>query len=192
MLLSSLLSFLSRDASSCHLRCPLLFVPFMSFLSVCWSRWQAARARHHSLQDHVTSLHVNWLLRVQQYVALRLGGASLPDTAPFIGTTWTNKTADAIKALWAQQLGLPASADWASFARTLINNGFRTSPPHISAVRAEVSAPGRVFAVAIRRDVASLSSVISQQDRSGISEQDRSDLSRLLLELSLSLGAPSP
>jgi hypothetical protein len=152
---------------------------------VCVTRWQAGRARHRSLLDHVNSLHVNWLLRVQQYVALRFGGASLPDTAPFVGTTWTNKTADATKALWAAELCLPASADWASFARTLlVKKGPRTSPPLIPSVRDDPSTLVQECAAVVRREVASLSGV-------GISDHDRSDLSRLFLELSLSLGAPA-
>ena len=47
-----------------------------------------------------------------------------------VASTWTYKTADATKALWASELSLPASANWASFARTLlVEKGTRASPP---------------------------------------------------------------
>ena len=110
--------------------------------------------------------------------------ASLPDTAPFVGTTWTNKTADATKALWASELSLPASADWASFARTLlVKKGTRASPPLVPAVLDHPSTMVQQCAAVVRREVSAIFGV-------GISDQDRSDLSRLLIELSLSLGAP--
>jgi len=118
---------------------------------------------------------------------LRVGSspsASLPDTAPFAGTTGTNKTADATKALWASELSLPASADWASFARTLhVKKGTRASPPLVPAVLDHPSTMVEQCAAVVRREVSTICGV-------GFSEQDCSDLSRLLLELSLSLGAP--
>ena len=163
-----------------------------SVLPTC-SRFKEKGTYNHS--GSLTFLHqVHSVLRSCQRLAerrnimdIRVGSspsASYPDTAPFVGTTWTNKTADATKGLTASELSLPASADRASFPRTLlVKEKTRASPPLVHAVRDDPSTMVQQCAAVVRRKVSTICEV-------GISGQDRSDLSRLLLELSLPMGAP--
>jgi hypothetical protein len=71
---------------------------------------------------------------------------------------------------------VPVSADWASFARTLlVKNRIRASPPLVPAVLDHPSTTVQQRAKVVRRKVSTICGV-------GISDQDRSDLPRLLLE----------